>query len=193
LTFLVQRGLATPVGAFGMRKGVLIVDWGRSKLIDNMNIVLRKTLVNQVVVRVLVCSVVGLIAIGVAPSVAWASASLIGNEAVASKIQRITVHIENRRFIPHLIRLRVGQPIRLVFKNDDVELHAFVPTDLLAKTNVQVAGNGAPQFDKQGFHRVLIPSQGQAELTFSPKHAGSFPFFCDLPGHVMNGTVVVEE
>ncbi|MFB3114415.1 MAG: hypothetical protein ACE1ZW_00380, partial [Nitrospirales bacterium] len=107
--------------------------------------------------------------------------------------QRIIVHIENRRFIPHLIRLRVGQPIRLVFKNDDVELHAFVPTDLLKKTNVQVEGNGAPQFDRQGFHRVLIPSQGQAELTFSPKHAGSFPFFCDLPGHVMNGTVVVEE
>lgn len=160
---------------------------------NNMNDVMRKTLVNQVALPVLVCSVMGLIVIGVAPPFTWASASLNGNEAVVSKTQHIIVHIENRRFVPHLIRLRVGQHIRLVFKNDDVELHAFVPTDLLAKTNVQVAGNGAPQFDRQGFHRVLIPSQGQAELTFSPKHAGSFPFFCDLPGHIMNGTIVVEE
>jgi len=158
-----------------------------------MNDVLRKTLVNQVVMRLLVCSVVGLIAIGVAPPGAWPSASLNGNEAVGSTTQHIIIHIENRRFVPHLIRLRVGQPTRLVFKNDDVELHAFVPTDLLVKTNVQVAGNGAPQFDGQGFHRVLIPSQGQSELTFSPQHAGSFPFFCDLPGHIMNGTVVVKE
>jgi uncharacterized cupredoxin-like copper-binding protein len=105
----------------------------------------------------------------------------------------VTVHIENRRFLPHVIQLRVGQPTRLVLKNDDVELHAFVPMDLLAQTNVQVEGNGAPQFNGQGFHRVLIPSQGQAELIFSPKQAGSYPFFCDLPGHVMNGTVVVEE
>ncbi len=67
---------------------------GLEKIWVNMNDVLRKTFVNQVALQVLVCSVVGLIAIGVAPSVAWASASLKGNEAVASKTQRIIVHIE---------------------------------------------------------------------------------------------------
>ena len=154
--------------------------------------VLKQTLFNQIVVLVLVGSVVGLIAIGVVPQIVRASSSFV-EEAVASKAQDIIVHIENRRFIPHFIRLRVGQQIRLVFKNDDVELHAFVPTDLLKRTNVQVEGNGAPQFDGQGFRRVLVPSNGQTELTFSPKHEGSFPFFCDLPGHVMNGTIVVEE
>jgi len=144
LAFLVQKGLATTVGVFGVRKGVLIVDWGCSKLIDNMNIVFRKTLVNQVVLQMLVCSVVGLIAIGGAPSVVWASALLNGNEAVAGTTQHIIVHIENRRFVPHLIRLRVGQHTRLVFKNDDVELHAFVPTDLLAKTTKAVIKNPIP-------------------------------------------------
>ena len=91
-----------------------------------------------------------------------------------------------------MIRLRVGQPTRLILQNDDAELHAFVPTDLLAQTNVQVGGNGAPQFDDHGFRRVLVPSSGQVELIFSPKHVGSYPFFCDLPGHIMNGTVVVD-
>lgn len=122
---------------------------------------------------------------GVAESVA---AKVLGQEddIVA------TVHIQRRRFVPHLVNLRVGQHVRLILKNQDVELHAFVPADLLARTNVQVSGNGAPQFDRDGFRRVLIPSQGQVELVFVPKAAGSFAFFCDLPGHVMNGTIVVD-
>lgn len=134
----------------------------------------------------------GAMVVGLISQPVWASASL-GVGAWAGGAEELTVHIENRRFIPHLIQIRVGQKVRLVFKNDDVELHAFVPMDLLAQTNVQVEGNGAPQFDGQGFRRVLVPSKGHVELTFSPKHEGSFPFFCDLPGHVMNGMVIVEK
>ena len=113
--------------------------------------------------------------------------AVLGQEDVA-----VTVHIENRRFVPHVVNLRVGQRVRLIFKNEDVELHAFVPANLLVRTNVQVSGDGAPQFGKEGFRRVLIPSGGRVELVFTSKEAGSFPFFCDLPGHVMNGTVVVD-
>lgn len=104
----------------------------------------------------------------------------------------MTIQIERRRFIPHVLHLRVGQRVRLILKNNDVELHAFVPTNLLVRTNVQVSGDGAPQFGDDGFHRVLIPSDGQVELVFASKEAGSFPFFCDLPGHRMNGTIVVD-
>ncbi len=153
----------------------------------------RNSLENRWISVLLVYSVVGVFTGGLIASMCWASPSSTMREGFAEDVREITVHIENRRFLPHMIRLHVGERIRLVLKNDDVELHAFVPTDLLAQTNVQVEGDGAPQFNKQGFHRVLIPSQGQAELTFSPKRAGSYPFFCDLPGHVMNGTIVVEE
>jgi len=148
---------------------------------------------SQAVGVLMVSGVVGWLAIFVVVPHVWASSSPDGQDGQMAETQRIVVNIENRRFVPHVIRLRVGQQIRLVLRNDDAELHAFVPTDLLANTNVQVEGNGAPQFNGEGFHRVLIPSKGQAKLTFSPKQAGSFPFFCDLPGHVMNGTVVVED
>lgn len=114
---------------------------------------------------------------------AWAP----GQEEIA-----VTVRVENRRFIPHVVNLRVGQQVRFILKNEDVELHAFVPANLLVRTNVQVSGDGAPQFGKEGFRRVLIPSGGQVELVFTSKEAGSFPFFCDLPGHVMNGTIVID-
>ncbi len=110
-----------------------------------------------------------------------------GQEAVT-----VTVQIRSRRFIPHVVHIPVGQQVRLILKNQDAELHAFVPVDFLTRTNVQVAGNGAPQFGKDGFSRVLIPAQGRAELVFASRKAGAFPFFCDLPGHLMNGTIVVD-
>jgi len=103
------------------------------------------------------------------------------------------VRIQNRQFIPQVVHLRVGQSTRLILKNEDTELHAFVPETLFVRANVQVSGNGAPQFGEQGFRRVLLPASGQTELVFAPKHAGSYAFFCDLPGHIMNGTVVVEK
>ena len=124
-------------------------------------------------------------AIGFGESV---SAGARGQEEIT-----VTVRIESRRFIPHVVNLRVGQQVRFILKNEDVELHAFVPANLLVRTNVQVSGDGAPQFGKEGFHRVLIPSEGQVELVFASKEAGSFPFFCDLPGHRMNGTIVVDD
>ena len=72
-------------------------------------------------------------------------------------------------------------------------LHAFVPVGLLADSHVAVSGNGAPQFAKEGFVRVLLPTRGQTEIVFTPVRPGTYPYFCDLPGHVMRGTIVVRE
>ena len=144
-----------------------------------------KIVKRSVVLVVLVCGVWG-----GSPGIGFGEtvpAGVLGQEEVA-----ITVHIESRRFIPHAVNLRVGQQVRLILKNEDIELHAFVPVNLLVRTNVQVSGDGAPQFGKDGFRRVLIPSGGQVELRFTSKEAGSFPFFCDLPGHIMNGMIVVD-
>lgn len=127
---------------------------------------------------------------------AWSPAGGVGAAVLAGapgqEETAVTIRIESRRFLPHVVNLRAGQPVRLILKNEDVELHAFVPVDLLVRTNVQVSGDGAPQFGKEGFRRVLIPSGGRVELVFTSKEAGSFPFFCDLPGHMMNGTIVVD-
>ena len=134
---------------------------------------------------------VGALVCGVwSPAIGFGAAVLAG--APGQEEIAVTVRIESRRFLPHVVYLRVGQPVRLILKNEDVELHAFVPTDLLVRTNVQVSGDGAPRFGKDGLRRVLIPSDGHVELLFTLKETGSFPFFCDLPGHVMNGTIVVD-
>lgn len=105
----------------------------------------------------------------------------------------VTVDIESREFRPNTVSVQVGQKTRLILRNLDAELHAFVPLGLLTKTSFHVAGNGAPEFSSDGLQRVLLPSFGQTDIVFVPQQAGVYPFFCDLPGHVMNGSVVVHD
>jgi plastocyanin len=103
------------------------------------------------------------------------------------------IHIRSREFQPQELTIPIGQKTRLVLKNLDTELHAFLPVGLLADSHVTVSGNGAPQFAKEGFVRVLLPTRGQTEIVFTPVRPGTYPYFCDLPGHVMRGTIVVRE
>jgi hypothetical protein len=83
------------------------------------------------------------------------------------------------------------RPVALVIENEDVELHAFVPLLLFQGINVQVTGNGAPEFNETGLARVLIPPKGHAEIRFIPPAAGHFFYICDLPGHQMRGEIIV--
>lgn len=103
----------------------------------------------------------------------------------------VTVQIQARQFQPASVQVEKGQKTRLIIQNKDAELHAFVPKGLLSKMSLQVSGNGAPEFGKEGLIRVLLPSNGQTEIVFTPKELGVYPYLCDLPGHVMTGSVVV--
>ena len=67
-----------------------------------------------------------------------------------------------------------------------------MPLLLFQRTNVQVSGNGAPEFNEAGFVRVLIPPRGKAELRFIPRTSGTFVYICDLPGHNMRAAIIVE-
>jgi uncharacterized cupredoxin-like copper-binding protein len=114
--------------------------------------------------------------------IAGVAAPSVSVEIVASK----------RAFTPESLTLPQGEPATLVIRNEDEDLHAFVPLLLLQRTNVQVSGNGAPEFNEAGFVRVLIPPHGRVELRFTPKAAGTFHYICDLPGHSMRAQIVVK-
>ena len=105
----------------------------------------------------------------------------------------VIIDVKTREFQPNMIAIQRGEKIRFILRNKDAELHAFVPIGLFIDTTHNVSGNGAPQFAKEGLVRVLLLSTGQTEILFTPEKTGKFPFFCDLPGHVMRGTIVVQE
>jgi plastocyanin len=104
----------------------------------------------------------------------------------------IVINIKAREFDPETVTLQAGQKTTLVFQNLDAELHAFVPGDFFKGVNLNVSGNGAPEFGPEGFRRVIIPSQGQAAIRFVPDRPGRYLYTCDMPGHEMKAAIVVE-
>ena len=106
---------------------------------------------------------------------------------------QVLVQMRARQFIPATVTLHAGRKTKLVFENQDAELHAFVPVGLFVGVNLNISGNGAPEFGTEGFKRVIIPSSGRTEIRFVPEQPGTYPFFCDMPGHEMRATIVVEK
>jgi uncharacterized cupredoxin-like copper-binding protein len=99
--------------------------------------------------------------------------------------------MEGRRFHPSEVLLPAGRTVRLVLLNHDSELHAFVPELLFAGVNMNVTGNGFPEFNETGFRRLIVPPDGHAEIGFVPTRVGDYAFFCDMPGHNMKGAIHV--
>lgn len=105
----------------------------------------------------------------------------------------VEVAIRAREFRPSTATIPVNREVLLVFENQDVELHAFVPSTFLDDIPLHIDGNGAAQFGEHGLIRVLIPSGGLAELRFTLQRAGLYDYRCDLPGHQMHAYIRVEE
>lgn len=126
---------------------------------------------------------------------AWSAETVKATLAPSQMVNEnlVTINIKTRKFTPETVTLVLNQKTRLTIKNHDSELHAFVPVGLLSKTHFHLTGNGAPEFGKEGLLRVLLPSRGQTEIVFIPSKPGNYPYFCDLPGHVMRGNIVVQE
>jgi len=118
------------------------------------------------------------------------SPSLSPNDLVLE--EEVLVRIRDRKFMPATVRVHAGRKTKLVFHNQDAELHVFAPGNLFDGISVSVEGNGAPEFGEQGFRKIIIPGDGVAELRFALQQPGRYPFICDMPGHEMRATIVVE-
>jgi uncharacterized cupredoxin-like copper-binding protein len=106
--------------------------------------------------------------------------------------ETVTVIMQGRQFHPDRTVLHQERKTRLVFKNQDSELHAVVPFGLFVGISLNISGNGAPEFGGEGFKRVIIPPDGIAEIHFTPTKSGEYRYLCDMPGHDMKGVIVVE-
>ncbi|MGH7260888.1 MAG: cupredoxin domain-containing protein [Nitrospiraceae bacterium] len=124
------------------------------------------------------------------PTAADSPPALSPNDLVPE--EEVLVRMHGRKFMPSTVRVHTGRKTKLVFKNQDAELHVFVPGTLFNGISLSVEGNGAPEFGEQGFRKVIIPGDGVAELRFILEQPGRYPFICDMPGHEMRGTIVVE-
>ena len=108
------------------------------------------------------------------------------------ELESITVDIRGRMFIPNHVLLHYDRQTALRFRNHDTELHTVVAKELFFGVDLNVGGNGAPEFGPDGLKRVIIPPDGLIEIQFSPTRTGTFSYLCDMPGHDMKAVITVE-
>ena len=108
------------------------------------------------------------------------------------EMESVTVEIRSRAFIPQQIHLHHGRKTVLRFRNHDTELHTVVAKELFLSDDLNLGGNGAPEFGPEGLKKVIIPPEGLIEFQFTLARTGTFSYLCDMPGHDMKAVIVVE-
>lgn len=108
------------------------------------------------------------------------------------EVESVTVEIRSRLFIPQHVHLHHDRKTVLRFRSHDTELHTVVAKELFLSADLNIGGNGAPEFGPDGLKRVIIPAEGLIEFQFTPARTGTFSYLCDMPGHNMQAVIVVD-
>jgi uncharacterized cupredoxin-like copper-binding protein len=100
----------------------------------------------------------------------------------------VTLTLNEFQFQPAEITANVGQPIKLVLKNNGTVLHDFVSTDAMVKVMEE---HGA-EHDMAGMETAMhaaIEAGQQSTLEFKAIQAGTYTFYCTVAGHKEAGMV----
>lgn len=122
----------------------------------------------------------------------WMLAIPITALSAEAEVESVTVEIRSRVFIPQQIHLHHSRKTLLRFRNYDTELHTVVAKELFLSDDLTLSGNGAPEFGPEGLKKVIIPPDGLIEFQFTPARIGTLSYLCDMPGHNMQATIVIE-
>ena len=111
------------------------------------------------------------------------------------------------QFAPTELRVKAGQPVRLIFENPDLMPHnllivapgATEEIGLLADEMATAPDGLAKQYIPGSPHVLhatpLVEPKERAELSFTaPATPGRYPYICTFPGHwrMMRGVLIVE-
>jgi uncharacterized cupredoxin-like copper-binding protein len=108
--------------------------------------------------------------------------------------QTVTLTLNEFQFQPAEITANVGQPIKLVLKNNGTVLHDFVGTDAM----VEVMEEHGAEHDMAGMQtnmHAAIEAGQQGTLEFKATQPGTYTFYCTIAGHReagMEGKLIVK-
>ncbi len=112
----------------------------------------------------------------------------------ATTPKTVTVTLNEFQFQPAEITTDVGQPIKLVLKNNGTVLHDFVSTDAM----VEVMEEHGAEHDMAGMQthmHAAIEAGQQSTLEFKATQPGTTTFYCTIAGHReagMEGKLIVK-
>jgi uncharacterized cupredoxin-like copper-binding protein len=106
----------------------------------------------------------------------------------------VTLTLNEFQFQPADITVNVGQPVKLVLKNNGTVLHDFVSTDAM----VEVMEEHGAMHDMAGMPTAMhaaVEAGQQSTLEFKATQAGTYTFYCTIAGHKeagMTGKLIVK-
>lgn len=113
------------------------------------------------------------------------------------KMQTVTVTIEEHSYEPQQLKLKAGQPYKIVLKNVGEKDHYFTAPDFfrsVAWRKLMVNKNAEVKVDYVVATEVLKKT-GQLDLYLVPVKKGSYTVYCTIDDHRekgMEGQIVVE-
>jgi uncharacterized cupredoxin-like copper-binding protein len=109
-------------------------------------------------------------------------------QPASAEPKTITVALNEFQFQPSEITVGVGQPVKLVIKNNGTVLHDFVSEDAM----VEVMAEHGAEHDMPGMapkmHAAIEAGQ-QSTLEFKATQPGTYNFYCTVAGHKEAGMV----
>jgi uncharacterized cupredoxin-like copper-binding protein len=138
-------------------------------------------------------------AVGGAPAAAAGAGVGTRASAAPASVQQVTLHAKEFSFTPNSVQLKLGQLVQLTIVNDGTVDHDIKSAIPISGLKYQSADNPADeQADNaaQGVFDVDYNQGHTAQITFVPTKAGTYQFYCDVPGHReagMTGTFVVQD
>ena len=100
----------------------------------------------------------------------------------------ITLNLAEFQFQPAEITVDVGQPIKLVMKNNGTVLHDFVCTDAMVEVMEEHGAEHDMGEMSTNMHAAIEAGQ-QSTLEFKATQAGTYTFYCTIAGHKEAGMV----
>lgn len=114
-------------------------------------------------------------------------------------METVTVELSEHEFSPQNLKLKAGQPYRLVLKNSGEKDHYYTASEFyqgVAWRKVQTPKPHGGEFKAPYFSAVEVYKKpGQIELFFVPVKKGSFEVICTIDDHKdkgMTGSITVE-
>lgn len=128
-----------------------------------------------------------------------ADAAAIVKAANWDAMETITVELTEHSFTPQDLKLKAGQPYRLVIKNVGQKDHYYTATEFfksVAWRKVQTPKPNGGEIKAPYFTAFeAYKKGGQLELFFVPVKKGAFEVICTIDDHKdkgMSGTITVE-
>ncbi len=114
-------------------------------------------------------------------------------------VQEITIDAKAMQYEPASFEVTAGQPVRLIFKNDDTVEHDFsileIPTSHMSESSESMAGHDMSNLTVQPELHAAAPAGGSSQIEFTPSKPGTYEYFCTVAGHKeagMHGTLTVK-